>query len=341
MEERRDDLDLSAIERIDHRRLPAAAATQARDRRSRHGAPRRRLHHGRVPAAETAQARDRRSRHGAPRRGLHHGRVPAAASLETSTVTAENGVSEMAKQAETIICRFYQLIPEAPVPRPADRSADGTLPTRGYRYCEAVAAASAFGWYLYPPLNFSLVWDGVEIAWTYEGAEDWYPLRGAQFPGFRPLFEEVAPDPVKPLAPPFLVVAREPGVVQIWSGYLARTAPGWALLSRGPANIPRTQGYEHFEGIIEAETWFGPLFTNLRLTRTNSPVEFHMRYPLFQVQPLLRECYSGVGFEVVGLPEMSAADWQNFEATMKPNTDQMRMLGHYAVGTRRQGRKET
>ena len=103
--------------------------------------------------------------------------------------------------------------------------------------------------------------------------------------------------------------------MQIWSGYLARTAPGWALLSRGPANIPRTQGYEHFEGIIESETWFGPLFTNIRLTRTNSPVEFHVRYPLFQVQPLLRECYSGVAFEVVSLNEMSAADWQNFEAT--------------------------
>jgi hypothetical protein len=85
----------------------------------------------------------------------------------------------MGKQAESTICRFYRLIPDAPVPRPADRSADGMLPTRGYRYCEALAAASAFGWYIYPPLNFSLVWDGVEIAWTHEGAEDWYPLRGA------------------------------------------------------------------------------------------------------------------------------------------------------------------
>ena len=204
---------------------------------------------------------------------------------------------EISDPVEAVICRFYQLIPGAPAPRPADRSADGMLPMRGYRYCEALAAASAFGWYIYPPLSFSLVWDGVEIAWTYAGAEDWYPLRGAQAPGFRQFFEDAAPDPVKPLAPPFLAVAREPGVVQIWSGYLARTAPGWALLSRGPANIPRTQGYEYYEGIIEAETWFGPLFTNIRLTRTNSPVEFHVRYPMFQVQPLLRQCYSGVAFE--------------------------------------------
>ena len=73
----------------------------------------------------------------------------------------------MTKQAETVICRFYRLIPEAPVPRSANRSADGMLPTRGYRYCEALASASAFGWYIYPPMNFSLVWNGVEIAGTY------------------------------------------------------------------------------------------------------------------------------------------------------------------------------
>jgi uncharacterized protein DUF6065 len=247
----------------------------------------------------------------------------------------------MTKQAEPAICRFYRLIPDAPPPRRADRSADGTLPTRGYRYCEALASASGFGWYLYPPLNFSMMWDGVEIAWTYEGAEEWYPLRGVQFPGFRQLFEEVAPEPVRLLAPTFLANAREPGVVQIWSGYLARTAPGWSLLSRGPVNIPRTQGYEHYEGIIESETWFGPLFTNVRLTRTNSPVEFHVRYPLFQVQPLLRQCYEEPSFEILGMSELSADDWDRFAATMQPNTDQMRMLGHYAVDTRRRKRQES
>jgi len=59
------------------------------------------------------------------------------------------------------------------------------------------------------------------------------------------------------------------------------------------------------------------------------------------VQPLLRECYSGTSFAVVGLAEMSAADWQNFEVTMKPNTDQMRMLGHYAVDTRRRSKRKS
>ena len=232
-------------------------------------------------------------------------------------------------------CEFYRIFPGAPPPRRADRAADGMLPVRGYRYCEALASASAFGWYIYPPLNFSLIWDGVEVAWTYENAETWYPLRAAQFPGFREIFERAAPEHIRELAPTFLTVAREPGVVQIWSGYLARTSPNWSLLCRGPVNIPRTQGVEHFEGIIESATWFGPLFTNIRLTHTNSPVEFHTRYPLFQVQPLLRQCYTDMSMEVLDSRNLSEADWQRFERTMRPNTDQGRALGHYAVETRR------
>src|SRR5258707_12608863 len=107
----------------------------------------------------------------------------------------------MTAPVERVFCHFYGLTPDAPGRRGADRSADGMLPTEAYRYCEALASASAFGWYIYPPLNFSLIWDGTEIAWTYEGADGWYPLRGAQFPGFRQLFEEVAPETAKLLSP--------------------------------------------------------------------------------------------------------------------------------------------
>ena len=239
---------------------------------------------------------------------------------------------------ETPMSQFYRLIPNAPPPRRADRSADGTLPMMAYRYCEAIASASAFGWYFYPPLNFSLIWDGTEIAWTYEGAEDWYPLRAAQYPDFIEAFGQLAPQGLADLAPTFLAQGKLPGVVQVWSGYLARTAPGWALLSRGVVNAPRTQPYENYEGIIETSSWFGPLFTNLRLMRINSPVDFHVHRPLFQVQPLQHQSYRDPPFEVLEASDLDASAWQAFAATMRPNTDHMRAPGHYAVETRRQSR---
>jgi hypothetical protein len=56
---------------------------------------------------------------------------------------------------------------------------------------------------------------------------------------------------------------------------------------------------------------------------------------LFQVQPLLRQCYSEPSFDVREAADLDAEHWQRFAATMRPNTDQMRALGHYAVDARR------
>ena len=99
--------------------------------------------------------------------------------------------------------------------------------------------------------------------------------------------------------------------------------------------------FQRFEGIIETDTWFGPLFTNLRLTRSNSPVEFHRRRPLFQVQPLWRQSYTEPGFKVLEAANLDDEDWQRFATTIEPNTVQMRRLGHYAVDTRKRLRSNS
>ena len=47
-----------------------------------------------------------------------------------------------------------------------------------------------------------------------------------------------------------------------------------------------------YEGIVETDRWFGPLFTNLRFTRTDVPVRLRADFPLAQVQPLPRLAYA-------------------------------------------------
>ena len=263
------------------------------------------------------------------------------------------------ENGEAPVCRFYRLIEDAPEPQRADRSADGTLPMIAYSYCEAITSASAFGWYFYPPVSFSLIWDGREIAWSYDGGSRWEPLRAAPYPRDPDAFSRTAPPDIAELEPTFLAQGKLPGVVQIWSGYLARTAPGWALLSRGVVNRAPTQPVEehevlvepaedeaenppfaNYEGIVETDTWFGPLFTNIRLMRINSPVDFHVNRPFFQALPILRQCYRNPAFEVLGADALGPEDWRRFEATMRPNTDDQRRLGHYAADTRRRLRRE-
>jgi hypothetical protein len=248
----------------------------------------------------------------------------------------------MTDLAERTVCQFCRFIPGAPEPKRADRSALGTMSVGAYRYCEAITTASGFGFYIHPPINFALILEDDIMRWTYEGAKRSYPVQeGARFPGFGEAFEAIAPAGLKGLVPPFLSPGSLPGSVQIWSGYFVRTAPGWSLLSRGIANYQNTQPYRNLEGIVETETWFGPLFTNIRLTRTDIAVQFHKRRPLFQVQPVRRECYQDPPFEMLEATSLDSDDWGRFAATISPNADSNRRLGHYAVATRKRRRSQS
>jgi uncharacterized protein DUF6065 len=235
---------------------------------------------------------------------------------------------------------FHRFIPTARLPQRADRSAAGSLPIRAFRYCEPATSAAAFGYYLFPPIGFAVQWDGHDVMWTYEGVGEWFPLGAVQFPGFSDTFDLHAPDDIKGFSPPFLGALQEPGLIQLWTGFVARTAPGYSLLVRAPANLPRRGGYEAFEGIIETDRWFGPLITNLRLTKTNVPIDFRPDYPLLQVQPIPRFVYEDLhlnNYEIVPeLTQLNPADWDDYyDTVVRPNSQIVRPRGQYAAAARK------
>jgi len=242
------------------------------------------------------------------------------------------------------IVRFYRMITEARLPQRADRSAAGTLPTRAFRYCEAVTSAAGFGWWVFPPTDLQFLWDGHDIFWQCTGWEDWVPLMpAAQFPDFAATFDQTAPASLAGCSPPFLTALPEPGTLQIWTGLMARTAPEWSLLIRAPANLPTPGGYSMYEGIIESDRWFGPLFTNLRFTRTHVPVRLRPDFPLAQLQPLPRMAYAditlGATDTTAEMGGFTAHDWADYQSTIAiPQEDPDRAFGGYAVASRRRAK---
>jgi hypothetical protein len=241
------------------------------------------------------------------------------------------------------VVTFYRAVPGCRAPIRADSSVLGTLPSRGFQYCEALRAASSFGWYVFPPIDFTLQWDGSEIIWTYRGAKAWYPLQSAQFPGFQARFDRAAPKRLRGFAPPFLTAVPEPGIVQLWTGLMVGSAEDWSILVRPPANLPRNLAFDLYEGIVETDRWFGPLFTNLRLIKTDVPIHFSSETPLLQVQPLHRSTYDdevsnrfGVVADMAAFP---AEAWSRYEETIvKPNVAPVRPVGTYASSVRRRRR---
>jgi hypothetical protein len=240
------------------------------------------------------------------------------------------------------IVQFHQISSRGRAPMRADRSACGTLPVRAVRYCEALTSATAFGWWLFPPIGLELLWDGSEIFWRCDEAPDWMPLLpSAQLPNYADEFDAVAPEALKGCSPPFLTALPEPGAVQLWTGLIAQTAPDWHLLVRAPANMPGAGGLCLFEGIIETDRWFGPLFINMRFTRSHTPVRLRADYPLVQVQPLPRHVYSSDTLDRIGITpgpsELTQEHWDAYQATIvEPNTKPNRPFGAYATTARKQ-----
>ena len=189
------------------------------------------------------------------------------------------------------LLQFHRLIEQARPPQRADRAAAGTLPTRAYRYCDAVTSAAGYGWWLFPPMDLQLIWDGHDVFWYFDGAPDWMPLSpSAQFPDFSETFDCRAPDDAARLrtsVPDVSARAWHPADLDRADG--SHRSEDWSLLIRAPANLASPGGYSLYEGIVETDRWFGPLFTNLRLTQTHKPVHLRADFPLVQVQPLPRQ----------------------------------------------------
>ena len=260
--------------------------------------------------------------------------IPASRSTSKKTSIHSDEPISMLQLPDT---RFHRLIKAARPPQRADRSAAGTLPTRATRYCDAVTSAAGFGWHVFAPMGLSLLWDGEAIFWTYGTIGTWLPLTVAQFPHFAAAFDETAPPEAQGCSPPFLSALPEPGLLQIWTGLIARTAPSWSLLVRAPANLPPVGGYSLYEGIIETDRWFGPLFTNIRLTRTHLPISLTTDVPLAQVQPLPRAAYADQTLRASTVTDdLAPQDWSDYiETVVHPNDDPDRAIGHYAVAARK------
>lgn len=242
------------------------------------------------------------------------------------------------------IVEFFCLVPRAIQPKRAERAAAGYLPSRGMRYCDALTTATAYGYWVFPPLDIRLLWDGEEVFWSYGDEDDeWLPLSGTnsgavQFPDYAEAFDAAAPECLRGYSPPFLTALPEAGGVQMWTGLLTRTRPGWSLSVRPPVNLPGIPGIVFWEGIIETDVWFGPLFTNFRLTKTDVPVQIRAYAPILQVQPVPQFTYSEdvlARFGCLDASQMTPDDWDRLGHVLLPHPDKEARQGSYAVMVRK------
>lgn len=246
---------------------------------------------------------------------------------------------------------FIKVYPGARDPFPADSAALGRMPLSAFRYCEAMRLAAGWGWYVFPPIDIALRFDGIDVRLYHAG--QWVLLREAYLPGLHELWNSNCPPPLRGLAPPYIrPLPTERGVVQIWSGYLIRTDRPWSCNIRGPSNVIQSNQYRHYEGIVETDE-FGPspLFTNIQLLSTDTTIQFSTTEPLFQLQAVHRQSYSRDSQQAQvssafdpspdGRGPMTEADWAGFRKTVRALVDtETHRVGDYASASRKRTRQD-
>ena len=80
------------------------------------------------------------------------------------------------------------------------------------RYCDALTSATGYGYWIFPPMDFRLLWDGEQVFWSYGEDETWLPLSGTdsgavQFPHYAAAFDAMVPEALRGYSPPFLTRA--------------------------------------------------------------------------------------------------------------------------------------
>lgn len=102
------------------------------------------------------------------------------------------------------------------------------------------------------------------------------------------------------------------GIVTWHVPYLFRTPPGYNLLARGPANLPK-DGIFPLEGIIETDWSYATFTMNWKMTRANQSVTFQVGDPICMLVPQRRGELEAFRPEIRNL-ETAPGLHQDFEA---------------------------
>lgn len=238
---------------------------------------------------------------------------------------------------------FFKLITDGEEPHAASRSALGTLPFRATQFCESVSLASSTGWYIYLPIDIYLYFDGSTVHWSLDG-DDFMLLTTAQYPDFSDRFNSAAPDSLHDSAPPFISKMIDSGLIQIWTGCFVQTDAEWWTQTHAPVNLPRNSGYELFEGVIETDKWFGPLFTPIRLLKTDTIIHISSSIPFMQIQVVPSAAFardiSQDAILYMGVEKLQSEHWESYEQSVVAHvTAPERKLGSQTKEFRRRTRK--
>jgi hypothetical protein len=175
----------------------------------------------------------------------------------------------------------------------AEKTLHGTAHRAGVRWCGPFTNANRAGWWIFPPVDVDIVWKGAHD-FEYDVLT---PYSNADSHLIRFLIREDEDVDLERWLPEdgrtkFSWGLLEEGVVQIWTGCMFETPPGWGLHIRSPINF-LPQPFHVMEAVLETDWLRYDIWLNIAFDRPNEPVRLRRDQwpPLAQIIPVPRETY--------------------------------------------------
>jgi hypothetical protein len=195
----------------------------------------------------------------------------------------------------------------------AEKTCLGTANEAAVKWCGPYTSANQFGFWLYPPVDMQFVYDGNRFIYDTEkySNEDYVTVKSLVKSSDKSVVEKwCMPDTGRTK---FTWGAAEQNVVQIWTGLIFETPPGYCLQIRSPINFPKTD-YHVMEAILETDWMHYDIWINLVCDTNNKQITITKDFPIAQLIPIKRE---------------STKDWEIKEEHINRNTKKANYVFKY------------
>ena len=191
------------------------------------------------------------------------------------------------------------------------------------RRCGPYVHANSLGWWIFPATDLDATYHG-DGKWTIHEYNKYDEQQQEEYLSKLPPYEYKTEDGE---THDFVMTSRsyvdggnaDKNILQIWTGVILRTPPGWGLLIRSPVNAEEDydRPWSIQEGVIESDWMDYDIWTNLVFKRTNELVEIRQRMwpPLAQIVPVRREAYDGkwdIDDQLITADDPEWASWQDY-----------------------------
>ena len=187
--------------------------------------------------------------------------------------------------------KVWQIHPKASRVEKSEKTLKGNANESAVKWCGPYNNANESGFWVYPPVNLDFVFKNNKIViekMEQYGDEDYHIVKSLIRPEDNSQIEKwTFPGIGRTKTTSSLV---EPNVLQLWTGLIFQTPPGWCLNIRSPINFPYS-GFSVMEAILETDWMQYDIWLNIICWEQDKTIQIRKETPIAHLLPIRRESF--------------------------------------------------